>query len=299
MGVVDEVRRFNRFYSARMGLYSRDYLRSGLGVTELRILFEIEAEGGALAREIAQKLELDEGYLSRVLKRFEALDWIERRADASDRRRKTLALMPAGRTLLDTMSERMEADTMRRLREVDTPTVLAAMRTLEAALTPVRAGDVALRDLESGDIGWLVERHGACYRDDPGLDQSFEAFVAQILSDFVTQRVEGRDRAFIAATGSQRLGSVFCVVGDHPGVAKLRLLWVEPAARGTGLGTRLVKACIGFAREAGFERMELLTLDTQIAARRLYRRHGFECTAQVPMTAFDCEVIEEIWTRDL
>ena len=299
MGVVDEVRRFNRFYSARMGLYSRDYLRSGLGVTELRILFEIEAEGGALAREIAHKLELDEGYLSRVLKRFEGLDWIERRADASDRRRKTLALLPAGRTLLNTMSERMEADTMRRLREVDAPTVLTAMRELEAALTPVKAGDVALRDLESGDIGWLVERHGDCYRDDPGLDQSFEAFVAQILSDFVNQRVEGRDRAFIAAAGPQRLGSVFCVAGDHPGVAKLRLLWVEPAARGTGLGTRLVEACLGFAREAAFERMELLTLDTQIAARRLYKRHGFECTAQVPMTAFGCEVIEEIWTRDL
>lgn len=302
MDEIDAIRRFNRFYTGRMGLLSQSYLDSGLSLSEVRVLYELSEEGAATARDLALRLGIDEGYLSRIVKRLGARGWIDRRADPADARRRAIALTPAGRAAFAPLVEASRADVRARIGGLAPGAVRAAtgaMARLEAALGAIAPERVVLRDLETGDIGWLIERHGALYARDEGFDARFEHLVAEILVDYARTRDPATERAFIAEADGVRLGSIFCVRSGEAGVAKLRLFLLVPEARGIGLGRRLLDACLGFAREAGYERIRLWTHESHRAACALYARNGFALTASKPVRSFGVDLVEQSWERAL
>ena len=299
MDNIDKVRRFNRFYTRQMAFFSRDYVSSGLSVTEIRILREI-AEGGVhTAREISRVLEVDEGYLSRVIRNFVAEGWLVQRRSDADARRKILEVTKAGQALFNDLRDRTRADIAERVDKRDLPMIVAAMERVETYMSDLDPEAVEIRGLQPGDIGWLTQRHGELYVSEFGYDENFERYAAEILFEFQKRFDPATHKAFIASHGNVPLGSVFCEPGDSEGWAKLRVFFVEPAARGLGLGQRLMDACLGFARHAGYENMELYTLDNLTTARRLYGRNGFTCTGTTPQHFCGRDAVEEYWARAL
>lgn len=295
---VDAVRAFNRFYVQRMGLYSRNYLGTGLSVTDWRVLFEVADPAAPSARDIARSLDIDEAQISRILSRFVRSGWLARSAAPEDRRRKTLSLTAAGRAGLDAVSARFRDDLARRLGGADPCALVAAMDGLRRALDPGEAApgqDIAITGLQPGDMGWLIGRHAEHYVEGLGYSVEFEALVAEILADFRRNCDPDRERAFIARIGGQRAGSVFCVRSDTPGIAKLRLFWVEPRFRGRGLGHRLVADCLTFARQAGYRGMTLWTHEGLSAARAVYARAGFLRTRSETLSTFGTPQVDESW----
>lgn len=294
MDTIDRIRAFNRFYTRRLGLLDRSYLSSGMTLTEVRVLYELSHHPGQTARALAQGLGLDEGYLSRLLKRFGQHGWLDRATDPADARARTLALTAAGQAAFAPLQARSRD-------EVGTMVAgLApgAQGALAAALEEVQAllsgGSLEIRGLQPGDAGWILQQHGELYARDEGYDFSFEVLVAEILADFLRQNDPARERAFIAAAGPRRLGSVFCVrVSDE--VAKLRLFLVVPQARGLGLGQRLLDECTGFARAAGYRRMVLWTHESHRAACALYARNGWVKRSDTPTRAFGQDVVDQEW----
>lgn len=303
MDEIDEIREFNRFYTRELGLLGRSYLGSGLGMGEVRVLYELQHGGPWVARDLAQRLALDEGYLSRVLKGFERRGWIERRPDAGDARRRGIALTPAGAAAMAPLEDASRAAIAARLDRLDPDArsgLLAGAAAVRRALGDPDLSDRPLRftDLAPGDAGWIISRHGALYARDEGYDQSFEALVAGIVADFVRTRNPERERAWIARAGQDRLGCIFCV-RETDEVARLRLFLLEPAARGRGLGRRMLDLCLGFAREAGYRRMVLWTHESHRAACALYAAAGFRMTGENPAEAFGKAVVDQTWERDL
>ncbi len=303
MDPIDRIRAFNRRHAARMGLLGRSYLGSGLGVTEVRVLYELAHRDGVTARELSTDLDIDEGYLSRLLGRFERKGWLARRADPADARRRTLGLTPAGMATVAPLDAASRAEIARRL-ALCPPDALAraaaALEAAEAALSPAPP-EVTFRDLAPGDAGWLIQQHGELYARDEGFDAGFEALVAEILADFIRRRDPEIDRAWIAVRGDQRLGSIFCVRLDDE-TAKLRLFLLVPEARGTGLGRRLLTACLLHARACGFRRLQLWTHAEHRAACALYARSGFTLTASRAVHSFGRDLTEQTWEiglRDL
>ena len=297
MDAIDRIRAFNRRYTARMGLLSRSYLDSGLSLTEVRVLYELADRSGLSARDLATGLDLDEGYLSRLLDRFARRGWIARRPDAADARRRRLGLTAEGEAVLAPLADRSRADLTARLAGAS-PAALdsaaASLERAEAALFP-DPGAVVLRNLRTGDAGWLIERHATLYARDEGFDRSFEALVAELLAAFIRRHDPATERAFIAEQDGRRLGSIFCVQSGEPGIAKLRLFLLVPEARGLGLGQRLLEACMGFAREAGYRRMRLWTHESHAAACALYRKAGFTLTRSEPVRSFGVDLVEQGW----
>lgn len=296
MDPIDRIRAFNRHYTQAMGLLSRTYLGSALNLSETRVLYELSLGAGQPARALARKLDLDEGYLSRVLKGFEARGWLIRAPAEKDARRRDLALTAAGREMLAQLEVRARKDMAARLSPLPAQAHSAAAEALETAkalLTPVTAYQITLRDIAPGDAGWLIQRHAEYYAEQHGFDASFEPLVARILTDFLTERDKATERAFIAADGPRRLGSIFCVQSGTPGVAKLRLFFLEPQMRGIGLGQRLLEACLGFARGAGYDKMVLWTHESHRAACALYTKAGFTLTASKPVHSFGQDLVEQ------
>lgn len=296
MDPIDRIRAFNRQYTQLIGLLSRTYLGSALSLSETRVLYELSLGSGQPARTLARMLDLDEGYLSRVLKGFEARGWLIRAPAASDARRRDLALTAEGRAVLADLERRARDDLAARLAPLPAPAHAAAADALETALsrlTPLSADAVTLRDIAPGDAGWLIQRHAEYYSENYGFDASFEPLVAQILTDFLNVRDRATERAFIAADGARRLGSIFCVQSGTPGVAKLRLFFLEPDARGIGLGQRLLDACLGFARGAGYRQMTLWTHESHRAACAIYAKAGFTLTASKPVHSFGQDLVEQ------
>lgn len=298
MDLLDEVRHFNRLYLGRLGLYSRDYLHVGLSVTELRVYHEI-ASGTGAARDIARTLDLDEGYLSRILRRFTEKGWLESRPEKADARRKRITLTARGEAFLAELEARVRAETGRRLGEVDLPALVSALRAVELLLEPPAPEAVTYRDPRPGDLGWAISRNGETYHGEQGMDASFELYVAEILLNLRKSFDPARHAAIFACLGEMRLGCIFLEPGEEPGVAKLRVFFVEPAARGLGLGRGLVERCIAAARARGYGRIELMTLDTQTAARHLYARHGFRLIKSFPVRLAGLSATEEKWALDL
>lgn len=299
---VAALRAFNRFYLKELGLLGRSYLGSGLGVTEVRVLWELGHAGPEplAARALAGRLGLDEGYLSRVLAGFEARGWLVRAADPADRRRRVLALTPAGQAALAPLEVQSRAEVAARLAAIGpaaTARLVAGAAAMRAALGDpgVAAEEIAVRDLGPGDAGWVIERHARLYAEEEGFDSSFEALVARILADYLRDRDPACERAFVAWSGGRRLGALFCMKGAEVGEARLRLFLIEPEARGRGLGRRMLRLCLDWAAARGYRRMTLWTHASHRAACALYAEAGFRLTAERAVREFGRDLVDQTW----
>jgi DNA-binding MarR family transcriptional regulator/GNAT superfamily N-acetyltransferase len=302
MSAVAEVRAFNRFYTRVIGVLADGLLRTPYSLTEARVIFELahrdEAEVAALRRDLG----LDAGYLSRMLTRFESDGLVSRATAAHDGRRQVVRLTGAGRAVFDTLDARSAADVAALLAPIDAAgqrRLVGAMAEITRVLSPARTPTLGLREPGPGDLGWVVARHGARYAEEYGWDSTFEALVARVVADFGEHRDPARERGWIADLDGHPVGCVFCVRGDEPDTAKLRLLLVEPGARGHGVGTALVDACVAYAREVGYRRMTLWTNDVLVAARRLYQRAGFTLDRSEQYHGFGHDLVGEYWSLDL
>jgi DNA-binding MarR family transcriptional regulator/N-acetylglutamate synthase-like GNAT family acetyltransferase len=302
--VVGRVRGFNRFYTGQIGVLTEHLLHSEYSLTEVRVLFEIDHRGSATAAAIAQDLGLDRGYMSRIVARFRREGMIRRAASPDDARVRVLSLTAKGRRVfcaLDARSNEDVASLLRRVSPKDQRRLLAAMRTIEDILARPAGAKSAftLRDPRPGDFGWVIHRHGALYSQEYHYDERFEALVAKIVGEFADGFDPKRERCWIAEKDGEPVGSVFCVRLTDA-VAKLRLLYVEPSARGLGIGERLVAECVSFARLAGYRKMTLWTQSDLFAARHLYQKAGFALVKSEPNPAWSRDdLVSETWEMAL
>jgi DNA-binding MarR family transcriptional regulator/GNAT superfamily N-acetyltransferase len=296
---IAAIRRFNRFHTRFVGALGGDLHGSGFGLTEARVLYELAQRDGWRAGELARELGLDPAYLSRLLKRFSALGWLEREKAEGDGRARELRLTPAGRAAfapLDEASRRQAGAVLERLGEGEQAILVTALERAQALLTgaaPQRPAPV-IRAHRPGDIGWVISAHGRLYAEEYGWDISFEALVAEIAAKFLREFKPGRERCFIAELDGVPAGSAF-VVRESEEVAKLRLVLVERRAQGLGLGKRLVREALGFARAAGYRRMVLWTNDILHAARAIYIAEGFRLVAEEKHHSFGQDLVGQNW----
>jgi DNA-binding MarR family transcriptional regulator/GNAT superfamily N-acetyltransferase len=301
--VVDDVRGFNRFYTRVLGLLRPDLAGSAFGLTEARVLFELAHRDNVAVSELRRDLDLDAGYLSRILSGFTASGLAAKEKSDADGRRQVVRLTDEGRRTFDEL-DRLQAgaiDTLlARLDDGQRTRLVGAMGEIHRMLSSEgRRGGLVLRPPHPGDLGWVVERHGARYAAEYGWDVMFEALVARIVADFAERRDTRGEAAWIAELDGERVGCVFCTAADAKDTAQLRLLLVEPSARGAGVGTRLVDECLRFGRRSGYARITLWTNDVLIAARRIYERAGFRCDRREPHHSFGRDLVGEYWSRDL
>src|ERR1700716_1511329 len=279
---ISAVRAFNRDYTRRIGVLSQGLLDSPYSLTEVRVMYEIAHRPGLMAGQLADELGLDRGYLSRILKGVGAKGRLARAASAEDARRQHLRLTPAGRRVFAPLERRSQQQVRSMLSGLDgsrRQALLEAMSVIRSAFGAAGGqAQVSLRRHRSGDMGWVVERHGALYFREYGWNEEFEGLVAGIIAEFISKLDPVRERCWIAEARGRRLGCIFLVAGES-GTARLRLLLVEPEARGLGLGRTLVSECVRFARAAGYERIVLWTAQNLAAARHLYEQAEITRTA--------------------
>ena len=297
------VRGFSRFYTRLVGLLNEGILKSAYSLTEVRILFELAHRDSLSASDLVRELGLDAGYLSRVLKRFEARGLLARSPAPQDARQTLLALTAAGRKAFEPLDRASHDEISQMLQALDAPgrdRLVKSMQAIERLLggRAEPAVPYVLRPLQSGDIGWITHRQGVLYNQEYGWDETFEALVAQILAKFVEGFDPRRERAWVAEREGEVAGSIF-VVRESDAVAKLRLLYVEPSARGLGIGRRLVDECIAFARAKGYTRMVLWTNDVLVSARRIYQAAGFQLVEQERHHSFGKDLVGQNWALDL
>ena len=295
---VKAVRAFNRFYTQRIGVLRR-YLDSDFTLAEVRVLYELAHRPPLAARDLVRDLELDAGYLSRILRRFEERGWLLREAAPGDARQSLLRLTEAGYAAFAPLQQRSRDEAAALLAEVprtQRPRLIQALDTVHRLLDPPPATrrKVVLRDPAPGDLGWVVQAHGEVYAREYGFDAEFEALVAEIAAKFLRHFDPGREKAWIAEVDGQRAGSVL-LVRRSPTVAQLRLLLVQPDARGLGLGARLTDACIAFARARGYRRIVLWTQSNLTAARAIYASRGFVLKSSESNRAFGQDLVSETW----
>jgi DNA-binding MarR family transcriptional regulator/GNAT superfamily N-acetyltransferase len=298
---VAAVRAFNRFYTNRIGVVRDRILTSRFTLTEARVLYELAHAEAPTATSIGALLNLDPGYLSRILKRFETEGLLARVPAPDDRRRAILSLTPAGRDAfapLDTHARQETAALLAALPEPAQGELVTCLRRVTTLLGDRTRLAWTLRAPLPGDIGWVVSRHAALYAEEYGFDARFEALVAQVAGGFLATHDPARERCWIAEAEGTRLGSVF-LVHEAEGIARLRLLIVEPAARGLGLGRHLVETCVAEARALGYRRMTLWTNDILLAARGIYRACGFRLVSSAPHSDFGPPMVGEDWELDL
>ena len=300
---VGTVRAFNRFYTGVIGVLGEGLVRSPYSLTEARVIFELAQREDSEVLALRRVLGLDAGYLSRMLARFETDGLVARERAPDDARRQIVRLTQRGREVFAMLDERSVAEIRELLDGLDPAgrrRLLAAMRTVQDVLGErPRRDDFALRPLRPGDLGWVVERNGALYDVECGWDRTYEALVASVVADYVRGHDPDRENAWIAESAGERLGAVFCVRREDD-VAQLRLLHVEPQARGTGVGAALVAECVGFAAKAGYAEIMLWTTALQQPAHRLYERAGFVLEEQEePMERFGDVVHGQVWIRKL
>jgi len=296
---ADRARRFSRFWTREIGLLHEGLLDTPHSLTEARVIYELGQVAETTATALAQSLALDPGHLSRLLAGLEASGIVARRRSPADGRAQLISLARAGRAAfseLDRRSAEQASELLERLPPDSQGRLLAAMATIEELLGGESLyPSLAIRPPLPGEYGWVIERHGALYAREYGFDTSFEGLVAQIVASYLEHSDPARERCWIAALDGEPVGSVFCVdVGG--GVAKLRLLIVEPAARGREVGTQLVEECIRFARAVGYRELTLWTQRHLVAARHIYERCGFELVeSEKPAMAFGTRQVSETW----
>jgi DNA-binding MarR family transcriptional regulator/GNAT superfamily N-acetyltransferase len=300
---IAAVRQFNRFFTRQIGVLREGLLHSPYSLTEARVLFELAQRQDLTSSDVCRELGLDAGYLSRILARLEQQGLLEKVRSEADGRQRLLRLTPEGEhafALLNQRSRDEVAEMLSDLSEEDQQRLLKAMNTIQGVLSRgfKYADPFVLRSPEPGDLGWVIHRHGVLYAEEYGWDEQFEALVAQIVADFITHYKPERERCWIAEMNGEIVGSVFVVQASET-EAKLRLLLVEPKARGLGLGTRLVEECIRFARRRGYKKLVLWTNNVLGAARHIYEKTGFKLVAQEAHHSFGHDLIGETWELPL
>jgi DNA-binding MarR family transcriptional regulator/GNAT superfamily N-acetyltransferase len=300
---IAAIRRFNRFYTQRIGVLREGLHESPFSLAEARVLYELAHRPPVTASALAKDLALDPGYLSRILRRFAAQGLIERSRSEADGRQSFIALTDSGTAAfapLDHASREEIGTLLAPLAEPEQRRLVEAARSIEALLgeRAPQAEPYLLRPHRPGDMGWVVHRHGVLYAEEYGWDERFEALVAEVAAAFIKNFDARRERCWIAEKDHAVVGSVF-LVRKSDEIAKLRLLFVEPDARGLGIGRRLVEECIRFARGAGYRRITLWTNSCLLAARSIYERAGFALVASEPHRSFGHDLVGETWERDL
>jgi len=297
MSRVDAVRRFNRFYTRRVGALQPGYLGSPFPLPQARVLYELGQRGESTASALGAELDLDPGYLSRLLHGLRRQGLVQGEASREDARRVRLSLTAKGRKAyqqLDARSRDEVAGMLGRLAAPEQARLVSALQAVESVLESKSHPEITLRSHRPGDMGWVVHRHGALYFQEYGWDERFEALVAGIAKDFVDDFDPERERCWIAEMGGEPVGSVF-VVKQNRTTAKLRLLLVEPEARGQGVGKRLVAECIAFARAKGYRKLVLWTQSNLEAARAIYKAAGFRRTKAERHRSFGYDLTGEYW----
>ncbi|PSL05279.1 MarR family transcriptional regulator with acetyltransferase activity [Haloactinopolyspora alba] len=299
---IAAVRSFNRFFTTVMGFLDQGLLQSDYSLTEARVVFELAQQPERDVTELRTTLDIDAGQLSRILARLDGAGLVERSRSSTDGRRHRAALTAAGRDVfagLDARSNRQAGELLGRLSDEDQRRLVAALGTvrelLDDSATP---SGYVIRGLHPGDLGWVVQRNGALYAQEYGWDQTYEALVARIVADYGAEHDPRHEDAWIAEIDGRPAGSVFCMRADET-TAKLRLLLVEPSARGLGVGSRLVDECIRFARSAGYSSLVLWTNDVLTAARRIYERAGFRLVDEEAHHSFGQELVGQNWRLEL
>jgi DNA-binding MarR family transcriptional regulator/GNAT superfamily N-acetyltransferase len=302
-GNVATVRSFSRFYTRLVGLLDEGMHALPYTMTEARVLFELGQQDETDLAQLRSDLAIDSGYMTRIVSGLQARDLVAARKSATDGRRQVLALTAAGSQVFDALDQRSTAQVAALLEPLDPAQrhrVACAMEDVRSILAgePSPARSLTLRAPRPGDFGWVVARHGEIYTDEFGWDNRFEALVARIMADYVDTFDSSREAGWIAEIDGKRVGCIFCVAGDAE-TARLRLLLVDPSARGMGVGQRLVEECIQFAKSAGYARMVLWTIDELRTARRVYERAGFTLSSEEPIEHFGHQVMSQTWSLDL
>lgn len=300
---VEAVRRFSRYYTKQIGLLQEKILRSPFSLAEARVIYELAHHEKTTATELANELGLDPGYLSRILRDFNKRGLIDKGRSESDGRKKLLRLSENGQAAfagINARSRREIEDSLNNLSPTDQARLVQAMQTIEALLgaRPEHRVPYILRTHQPGDMGWVVHRHGILYAEEYAWDEQFEALVAEIVVGFIRNYDPKRERCWIAEKDGDNVGSVF-VVKQSDSTAKLRLLLVEPNARGLGIGSRLVNECIKFAQQVGYTKMTLWTNNILSAARHIYEKAGFRLVSEQPHKSFGQNLVAETWDLKL
>jgi len=299
---VAAVRAFNRFYTNRIGVLGDGLLRTPHSLTEARVLYELSQRDVTEVADLRRELDIDAGFLSRLLARLERSGLVARERSQADARRQRIRLTADGTAAFAELDRRSAAEIgalLDAVGEEDQRRLVAAMDVVRGVLEGVpRSEAFVLRPAHAGDFGWIVHRHGALYAQEYGWDETFEALVARIVADHVEHRDPRLEAAWIAELDGEPVGCVLCVRREDD-VAQLRLLLVEPGARGRGIGARLIEECLRFAKRAGYHRITLWTNDVLHEARRLYERAGFELVESAPHHSFGHDLVEQTWARAL
>jgi DNA-binding MarR family transcriptional regulator/N-acetylglutamate synthase-like GNAT family acetyltransferase len=304
---VDTVRRFNRFYTRKIGVLHEGWVESPFSLTEARVLYELAHRAKPTATALNNGLELDAGYLSRILSAFEKRGLVEKTPSEDDGRQSLLVLTGKGRQQfapLETRTVEQVTGMLEKLTENEQRQLIGAMQTIQKLLAPAERSQSAagasylLRTHQSGDMGWVVHRQGVLYAQEYGYDEQYEALVAEIVAKFIQRYDAKRERCWIAEKDGEVAGSVF-LVAQSKTIAKLRLLYVEPSARGLGIGSRLVGECVRFAKQAGYKKVTLWTQSELDAARYIYKRAGFRVVEKERHHSFSKDLVAETWELSL
>ena len=305
---IAAVRRFNRFYTRQIGVLRKNYLDSPYSLGEMRVLYELAQNERLTASDVARTLDLDMGYLSRLLRNFEKRGLISRTTSTADARQSHLALSARGHKMFAPMEQRSQQYAASMLAKLDGTqqeqivSAMTAIETLLAGTLAAKAGGRAsyiLREPRAGDFGWIVSRHAELYLREYGWAEPFEGLCAQIVAEFVNNFDPERERCWIAEMNGENVGCVMLVKDNQSNVARLRLLLVDPKARGLGLGARLVDECVRFARAKGYAKITLWTHSVLSAARHVYEGAGFKLTSSEPRRSWGKDVVAEFWDLEL
>jgi DNA-binding MarR family transcriptional regulator/N-acetylglutamate synthase-like GNAT family acetyltransferase len=306
MTLTDEVRGFNRFYTREIGLLNRRLPATDLSLPEARVLYELAhaPEVCRTAAEIGRALKMDKAHLSRIVARFRARGLAQSRVSPDHGKLRLLSLTEAGREAFAAAeaAARAQVDALLMpIGEGGRERLAEAMRDIHAALNgrEAKVGDLNLRRLRPGDVGWIIHRQTVLYNQEYGWDWTYEGLASRILGAFVAEFDPSREDGWVAERRGAIAGSIFLMKSDDPAVAKLRLLYVEPGARGVGLGRSLVDICIARARELGYRQLTLWTNDVLVAARRIYQAAGFRLVSEAPHHSFGHDLVGQVWTLDL
>jgi DNA-binding MarR family transcriptional regulator/N-acetylglutamate synthase-like GNAT family acetyltransferase len=296
---VEAVRRFSRFYTRQVGVLNEGYNGSEFSLTEARIIYELAHREAATASDLAKYLSLDPGYLSRVLKNFQERGLVQRQSSDVDARQYLLSLTDRGQQSFAVLNARSRNDMAQMLSALTTRQqrrLIHAMSEIETLLSaePERSAPYILRPHQPGDIGWAVQKHGEFYAREYGFDESFEALAAEIGAKFLKEFGPKKERAWIAEKDGENVGCVF-LIKQSDEIAKLRMLLVDPKARGLGIGKRLVEECIRFARDRGYKKITLWTNDILVSACHIYRETGFKLVAEERHHSFGHELVGQTW----
>jgi DNA-binding MarR family transcriptional regulator/GNAT superfamily N-acetyltransferase len=304
MSLVEEVRSFNRFYTREIGLLAEHLPQSNLSLAEARVLYEVAQPGERTAADVVRTLRMDKAHVSRIIARFRASGFLKSRSSPEHRRHQLLFLTAAGKKAF----QHLNAGTESQIEGLVSPLtaesrlrLIRGMREIRTVLqaAPVSAESVQFRPLRVGDLGWIIHRQAVLYSQEYGWNWEYEGLVAQILGNFVAQFDAKREDAWIAELDGQIVGSVFLMKADDPKVAKLRLLYVEPCARGLGVGSRLVGLCIDRARALRYRELTLWTNSVLRSARKIYEAAGFLLRQENGHHSFGIDLVGQTWSLDL